>query len=80
MPQHLLDILSACSKDPSNRQHIRHSNALQFIINVLKHVNTVKVQIQLLNIIIAYYFDEESFVYMVKQLNLVETLTHILQQ
>ncbi|KAI6656478.1 Armadillo repeat-containing protein 5-like [Oopsacas minuta] len=80
MPQHLIDIMSGCSNDPSNRQHIKLSNALQFIIDVLKEVNSVKTKIQLLHTINHYYYDEESFVFMVKQLKLVDTLTHLLQQ
>ena len=80
IPLHLFEIMSACSKDPSNRQHIKSSNALQFVINVIKQVNSEKAHIQLLHVLTAFYFDEESFVFMVKRLNLVDTLTYVLQK
>ena len=80
IPYHLPEILSTCSKDPSNRQHIKSAKGLQLLINLLKQVRTVKIQIQLLQTITSYYFDENTFTDMVKHLNLVDTLTYILEQ
>ena len=80
IPHHLFEILSDCSKDPSNRQHIKSSNALQFVINVIKQVTSKKALSLLLITVTAFYFDEESFVFMVKRLNLVETLTYVLHK
>ena len=80
IPPNLFEILSGCSKDPSNRQHIKSSNALQFVINVIKQVKSEKSLINLLQTITMFYFDEESFVFMVKRLSLVDTLTYVLQK